>query len=834
MGGKDVGPSHRPWARAYDPGSGGVRAMWIRSVAPSTLALVGLLFVGAAGAGEDRESEALVRRLRETKVTSRVENAAFAKVVDLLRVQTGLNIVIDPRIASHIGEIPVTNLIVDDIELETVLNLLQGVAGEYVVWTLRGDVVFFTLRELAATPLDARIYPVASLTARRTAFVPPPTGLLGRGPGARGPDDVRPFGSVDELMELVKNSVEPMFWEETEGADLRALSEDRIVVKATDAVHTGLLRFLAQLEDRGPDAIRVEVHALDSAKLSADVLRAGGDAGLTDEAAAALLAGEAAGPALCLAVREGMPSTAYAGSSRAYVAAYEARFAGGRATQDPRVETQELGLAVRVHAVGGGGDGRILLKLGVAITEARASGTSGPSDAPAIDLPARVIVERKSTLLLRPGRWHLAEGRTGGADAGRRAFLVRATPWEFPQAAPASATPLRVPPPVPAGSTASPVDVRVNRVQWECADLDQVVSSLRAISGLAFYISPRVRAEVYEEIEISLHLEDISLRTVLDLVTAPFELTWSCKDGLVVIDRRTDRGPRMALRYFDLKDLAVGIAPHARVVPGSRETTNPNPNRGRPTAAVPPYREEALVDLIRETIGTEETWEDPAAIEVRNSILIARNEPEILDAIQRLLDGLRAAVDVVVTTVDHVELDDDTARSLFAAEPGGGCPLLLDAAACQALEAAVTRGAARRLGRERIISVEGSGAPLTTGEEIRYVADYDVRVSDTGDASTPVRRVETLQAGATIGLRILPGHPGSHVVLEIVFERSVLSALTPFATPHGSIDLPETDVWRVATGLRIPDGRTAVVSASRTGKRMRLLLVTPRRGALDD
>ena len=105
---------------------------------------------------------------------------------------------------------------------------------------------------------------------------------------------------------------------------------------------------------------------------------------------------------------------------------------------------------------------------------------------------------------------------------------------------------------------------------------------------------------------------------------------------------------------------------------------------------------------------------------------------------------------------------------------------------------------------------------------------------DAADRSSPVRRVATLRSGTTIGLRTVPGHPGSPVTVEIEYERSVLSAMHAVTTPHGPIDLPETDVWRVATGLRVPDGRAAVVCASGTGGLTRLLLVTPRRVPLGD
>ena len=70
--------------------------------------------------------------------------------------------------------------------------------------------------------------------------------------------------------------------------------------------------------------------------------------------------------------------------------------------------------------------------------------------------------------------------------------------------------------------------------------------------------------------------------------------------------------------------------------------------------------------------------------------------------------------------------------------------------------------------------------------------------------------------------------------MELVFERTGLREMARADTPHGSLDLPVVDTWRVRTGLRVPDGRTALVCASREGGRWHLLLVEPRRVSLGD
>ena len=83
--------------------------------------------------------------------------------------------------------------------------------------------------------------------------------------------------------------------------------------------------------------------------------------------------------------------------------------------------------------------------------------------ATAIPLVGREIVRRQSSLLVAPGRWHWVEGRTGGEDAGRWGYLVRATPVQSerrPVAGPAPAGAFEVPVPREPGDAPAFADKR--------------------------------------------------------------------------------------------------------------------------------------------------------------------------------------------------------------------------------------------------------------------------------------------------------------------------------------------------------------------------------------
>ena len=221
---------------------------------------------------DDPEAAALMNRVKATTVNLQVENQEFKEVLKLVQIQTGVNIVIDPRVESDIAENPVQGLFVDDISLETVLNMMSESAGEEYVWTTKGNVVWFTSRENIKKTLVVDIHGVADLTTGLTDFIPPTIQLVSpdmvsdeENPlfGAEGEEPILPYGTVDELIELIKNAVEPNFWEETEGADIRSSGDHAIVVKATSEIQGEVEQFLNDLRGFAGIVVTVETRFLE-------------------------------------------------------------------------------------------------------------------------------------------------------------------------------------------------------------------------------------------------------------------------------------------------------------------------------------------------------------------------------------------------------------------------------------------------------------------------------------------------------------------------------------------------------------------------------------------
>ena len=172
---------------------------------------------------------------------------------------------------------------------------------------------------------------------------------------------------------------------------------------------------------------------------------------------------------------------------------------------------------------------------------------------------------------------------------------------------------------------------------------------------------------MYDEVEINLDLDDVTVKTVLDLITEPYELRWSPENGVVKIATKDEVRGDMYIRYFDIKDLTVAIenfvGQEINLVPSNFTPPEP-PELPEPT---PIFPEEGLVDLIRETIGGETAWEDPATIEVRNR---HHHRPQHADAsstrCEQLLDELRANSGLLV----NLEVRFLTAEDNFLRDVG--------------------------------------------------------------------------------------------------------------------------------------------------------------------
>lgn len=95
----------------------------------------------------DPEAMELRRKIELTTVNLTIQELEFLDVVKTLQIQTGFNIVVDPRVAGMFAKSVVSSLQLQDVELSTVLNIIVETGGHGGVWTTRGNVILLTTKE---------------------------------------------------------------------------------------------------------------------------------------------------------------------------------------------------------------------------------------------------------------------------------------------------------------------------------------------------------------------------------------------------------------------------------------------------------------------------------------------------------------------------------------------------------------------------------------------------------------------------------------------------------------------------------------------------------------
>jgi len=91
----------------------------------------------------------------------------------------------------------------------------------------------------------------------------------------------------------------------------------------------------------------------------------------------------------------------------------------------------------------------------------------------------------------------------------------------------------------------------------------------------------------------------------------------------------------VVVRYFDIADLCPPIPGH--VINGRVVPVPDSPDPGRYVS------QETVLSFVRDAMGGDPAWKEPASIQVRMSILIVRNTCAIHGRIEVLLDDIRAA-----------------------------------------------------------------------------------------------------------------------------------------------------------------------------------------------
>lgn len=237
--------------------------------------------------------------------------------------------------------------------------------------------------------------------------------------------------------------------------------------------------------------------------------------------------------------------------------------------------------------------------------------------------------------------------------------------------------------------------------------------------------------------------------------------------------------------------------------------------------ATPVFPVDAIVELMQGTVAPA-TWDlEGAGIMNRFNRLYMRNAPYVLDAVEKNLTTLRKEfLTAGVTRAELISMPEATAMQL-GLEAGAVVSAANLAQVRQTLEA----GDAQRQGGARVTTMAGARNTASSGRRISYLSDFEVEIAKGAAISNPV--MQNVVSGAVLDVQTARTVGGQSMQTVLRFTRSLVKRpLRKVTTPHGELEAPEMDLFRVRSVVRIPLGQTMVAATASKGGVRQVLLVT--------
>lgn len=184
-------------------------------------------------------------------------------------------------------------------------------------------------------------------------------------------------------------------------------------------------------------------------------------------------------------------------------------------------------------------------------------------------------------------------------------------------------------------------------LDFDKTPLVEVIDFIRTLSEINFVIDKRVR-ETYPDdpLEITLKVDNLSLRSALKLVLAMHDLTVKYKEGVLLVVPKDDASDEdLVTRLYDVRDLLMTIpdfpGPNIELKPPDEESSGVQGLTEPP--ATPPMEPDFIVEMIQKNTGGE-TWEKnpKCSVTLNNGLLVVVQTPEVHKEILNLLSMLRS------------------------------------------------------------------------------------------------------------------------------------------------------------------------------------------------
>ncbi len=206
--------------------------------------------------------------------------------------------------------------------------------------------------------------------------------------------------------------------------------------------------------------------------------------------------------------------------------------------------------------------------------------------------------------------------------------------------------------------------VKIN-LDFEDRALIDVVDFIKRIARINIFIDPDVDAE---ETKVSVQLNEIQLKDALDLIMTHTKLAYTFQKNLLVITVPEKAMGSTVFKIYNVSDILFRIrdfpGPTLDIRTPDEEEEGGGPGGGAFTFGDEDEQTELapedLEQLIRDSTGGDEVWEEPMSMRVHRKQLLVEATPELHAQVKKVLGELRKDSDLfVVVRARFVDLFDD-------------------------------------------------------------------------------------------------------------------------------------------------------------------------------
>jgi hypothetical protein len=334
-------------------------------------------------------------------------------------------------------------------------------------------------------------------------------------------------------------------------------------------------------------------------------------------------------------------------------------------------------------------------------------------------------------------------------------------------------------------------------VDFEETPVQEVLEYLHAVSGLPLLLDPEV-----DEPEVNLTLNNVSVSTVLGILTHVLDLAWMRERGVVFISYREKiQARRAVVQCHDVRDLIIAVedfpGPPGFWFDGMDGWEDMFDPEDEPMVLFDP---DVLIELVVQRVGYD-TWDSLGfAISFMGGQLVISHVPEVHEQVAALLEELRELGTLQVTVDAWVgALPADRLQEHLA--PDAASPD--EPAFITPGQARTLRQEARTLEHLSLVGFNGQRISAHGLQQQARVTDYEVEIAQSAVAYDPV--VRYLRQGAVLDVRPMLGLDRRTATLDLRLDlarpgdrmREVPTSLLEASVVRGTGDLASTAVARV-------------------------------------